>query len=130
MKTRWMLCLAILLAASAFAVWALATPLMEAEARPAGGAEAGITDPGYNNESAAGGNYRLFSQTGPVPAGPTASEPGTLAGGNYRLQGSSPARKESGPGAGLASGGDYRLQSAPSGSENGCCCVYLPCLRK
>jgi hypothetical protein len=53
-----------------------------------------------------------------------AVERGTASGGRYHL--SSLSWQVSG----AASGAGYRLlgPAAPSSSENGCCCTYLPCL--
>lgn len=47
-----------------------------------------------------------------------------LSGGHYRLVGASAQADV------VASGGRYRLlePAAPTSSENGCCCTYLPCV--
>ncbi len=47
-----------------------------------------------------------------------------LSGGHYQLSGT--IQSQSQP---LASGGSYQL-SAPASSENGCCCMFLPCVSK
>jgi hypothetical protein len=69
---------------------------------------------------AAGGRYRL---SGAV-AQPEAA---ALSGGGYRLTSLPQGRAQR-----RSSGGSYRLAttSAPAGSENGCCCMYLPCVQR
>ena len=70
-----------------------------------------------------GGRYMLSQSASQV-------EQPTLSGGRYRLSRSSqtdlplphPKGRE-------MSGGRYRL-SEPEGSEDGCCCMFLPCVRK
>ncbi len=56
----------------------------------------------------------------------TAAPPGTavLSGGRYRLVGTRTQVDV------IASGGGYRLlaPAAPTSSENGCCCTFLPCV--
>ena len=51
-------------------------------------------------------------------------QPGTAAGGDYRLTGLGEA------GAIVASGGRYRLQGEvqPMLTGSGCCCIFLPCV--
>ena len=58
----------------------------------------------------------------------------TLSGGNYRLVGSLNAEKLPTP-ANLLQGGAYRLQpdapAVPTAVSNGgCCCTFLPCVKK
>ena len=48
----------------------------------------------------------------------------TLSGGGYRLAETTQSEVKA-----IASGGKYRL-AAPEGSENGCCCMFLPCVSK
>ena len=75
----------------------------------------------------AGGHYQLSGAD--LPPGPsrqyrTLLKGGELSGGGYQL-----ARMTQGQAQDLASGGHYRL-TKPAGSENGCCCMFLPCVRK
>jgi len=65
----------------------------------------------------AGGHYML-NGAGSQPAATT------LSGGGYQLAGLPQGEAET-----IASGGKYRL-AAPDGSENGCCCMFLPCVSK
>jgi len=48
----------------------------------------------------------------------------TFSGGGYRLAETTQSEVKA-----IASGGKYRL-AAPEGSENGCCCMFLPCVSK
>jgi hypothetical protein len=63
-----------------------------------------------------GGDYRLTTITGQTGH--------TSSGGDYRLTNTTvdPAQ--------TSTGGAYRLlgSQAPASSENGCCCVYVPCV--
>ena len=75
----------------------------------------------------AGGHYQLSGAD--LPPGPsrqyrTLLKGGELSGGDYRLAGTTRDEAEA-----IASGGKYRLR-APEGSENGCCCMFLPCVSK
>ncbi len=65
----------------------------------------------------AGGHYMLSG---------AASQPEatTLRGGGYQLAKTTQSQAQD-----LASGGHYRL-TKPAGSENGCCCMFLPCVTK
>lgn len=65
-----------------------------------------------------GGNYRLVNETkGPL---------GASSGWDYQLPPSA------GGAAQISIGGAYRLigSQAPTSSENGCCCIHLPCVIK
>lgn len=87
----------------------LAALLLSASARPLQVARA---------EGAAtlvGGGYRLLVD---APESPSAR------GGDYQLF--AQALEAESPQAG---GGGYLLL-APAGSENGCCCLYLPCVQR
>jgi hypothetical protein len=55
-----------------------------------------------------------------------AVEPGTASGGDYQLTG-----RDGSPGVEMR-GGDYRLLGGlqPQLTGSGCCCLYLPCIRK
>jgi hypothetical protein len=70
---------------------------------------------------AAGGHYYLLSGAA------SQSEATTLSGGRYQLTFLLQNQTQD-----LASGGRYRLvtDTAPTGSENGCCCMFLPCVRR
>jgi len=75
----------------------------------------------------AGGHYQLSGAD--LPPGPsrqyrTLLKGGELSGGSYRLAGTPQNEAKA-----IASGGKYRL-AAPAGSENGCCCMFLPCVSK
>ena len=75
----------------------------------------------------AGGHYQLSGAD--LPPGPsrqyrTLPKGGELSGGDYRLAGTTQSEVKA-----IASGGKYRL-AAPEGSENGCCCMFLPCVSK
>jgi hypothetical protein len=69
-----------------------------------------------------GGHYQLtgLEAAAPLPAAPA------LRGGHYRLTSLTQA-----PGD-LASGGRYHLQAldSPQLAGVGCCCMYLPCVRR
>ncbi len=113
MKSRLILILSLIIV---LAVLALAAPRWHAAAQQPDGLPF----------LAAGGGYRLSAPSTPVA--------GRMAGGNYRL--APTANPDGSPVSendrlSLASGGEYRLQvqAAPSGSENGCCCMFLPCIR-
>ena len=75
----------------------------------------------------AGGHYQLSGAD--LPPGSsrqyrTLLKGGELSGGGYQL-----ARMTQGQALDLACGVHYRLKK-PAGSENGCCCMFLPCVRK
>lgn len=109
MITRWALCAAVVLAAVA-----LITGV--ALARTGGGVKAG-----------AAGHYRLSG---------TLSQPDAamLSGGRYQLTNVTlrDTQGNAGQMGDLASGGGYHLQglAGPQLTGNGCCCVYLPCVRR
>ena len=74
-----------------------------------------------------GGHYVLSGADllpGPSRQYRTLLKGGDLSGGRYQLAGMTQSRVQD-----LASGGGYRL-TTPAGSENGCCCMFLPCVRK
>ena len=74
-----------------------------------------------------GGHYVLSGADllpGPSRQYRTLLKGGELSGGDYRLAGTTRDEAEA-----IASGGKYRLR-APEGSENGCCCMFLPCVSK
>ena len=84
------------------------------------GSQAGTSAVGSGAATSAGGRYVLSGAA-------SQAEAGTLNGGRYRLSGLPQSRVQD-----LASGGKYRLaaENAPGGSEDGCCCMFLPCVRK
>jgi hypothetical protein len=69
----------------------------------------------------------ITAQASPAGPAPTyAVQPGVVSGGGYAL--SALGWRLSGP----TQSQSYVLSSpaSPGSSENGCCCVYLPCLQK
>ncbi len=64
-----------------------------------------------------GGHYQLSGAT-------EQNEESTLRGGRYQLEVVPQQQAKT-----LASGGKYQL-IAPAGSEDGCCCMFLPCMSK
>ena len=83
-----------------------------------------------------GGNYQLSGITWDAILGLDLQASNHASGGHYQLAGLPqpnlplpiPAVKNTAKGR-VSSGGRYQL-SAPTGSENGCCCLFLPCMSK
>lgn len=83
------------------------------------------------------GSVALAQSSGPpawysVKQGPALSVvEGTVSGGHYRLTSLAlrQAQGDTRQTSGVASGGGYNLlgPASPASSENGCCCLWLPC---
>jgi hypothetical protein len=96
-----LLALALLLVGSVLLGWA--AEQVSALAMPAAG---GV---------AAGGDYRVTVESAPAPRVMVRQVSGAVLGGHYRIE---PAT------------GTWAAATAPVSSEAGCCCIYLPCIRR
>jgi hypothetical protein len=82
---------------------------------------------GGSGATLAAGKYVLSGQIDQLEAT-------TLRGGHYQLTSVTPSDSQtnSWQASDLASGGGYHLKvlASPQLTGNGCCCVYLPCVKK
>jgi hypothetical protein len=108
--SHWALCALLGLAAVALMAGAAMTNLPSHVASPLSAA------------TLRGGHYQLSSSGG------GGSQPGAalLRGGHYRLSGQPQVERL------LASGSRYHLRAlaSPQLTGDGCCCAYLPCIRR